>query len=71
MRCANLTDDELWCAIAQNTEAISAVFHQELELPSNPDTRANLMRARWKTINRFQREYGQYTAELRRRYPVE
>ena len=71
MRFVNLTDDQLWRSIAQNTEAISAVLHQELELPSNPDTRANLMRSRWKTINRVQREYRQYTAELRRRYPVE
>jgi hypothetical protein len=70
MRCLDLTDDELWRAIAQNTEAISAVLHQELELPSNLDTRANLMRSRWKTINRFQREYRQYTAELRRRYAL-
>jgi hypothetical protein len=49
----------------------AAILHQELELPSNPDRRANLMRSRWKTLNRFQREYRQYTAELRRRYPSE
>jgi hypothetical protein len=71
MRCVNLTDDELWRAIAQNTEAMSAVLHQELELPSNLNTRANLMRFRWKTINRFQREYRQYIGELRRRHPLE
>ena len=70
MRCVNKTDDELWRAITQNTEATSALLHQQLELASDPDTRANLMRSHWATINRFQREYRVYTAELRRRHPV-
>jgi hypothetical protein len=70
MRCVNLTDDELWRAIAQNTEAMSAVLHEELEVPSNPETRANLLRSRWKAINRFQREYRAYTAELQRRHSL-
>jgi hypothetical protein len=70
MRCVNLTDDELWGAITQNTEAMAAILHLELELPSNPHTRANLMRSRSKTMNRVQREYQQYTTELRRRYPL-
>jgi hypothetical protein len=70
MRCVNLTDDELWRAIAQNTGAMSAVLHEELEVPSNPETRANLLRSRWKAINRFQREYRAYTAELQRRHSL-
>jgi len=30
MRCANLSDDWLWRAIAQNTERLSALIHLEL-----------------------------------------
>src|SRR5262249_22735508 len=30
MRCANLSDDWLWRAIAQNTESLSALIHLEL-----------------------------------------
>lgn len=70
MRCVNLTDDELWRAIAQNTEAMSAVLDQELRLPSNLHIRANLLCSRWKAINRFQREYRVYAAELRRRHSL-
>jgi hypothetical protein len=69
MRCANLTDDELWRAIAQNTEAMSMLLHQQVEL-GNADSgakRADLIRF----ANSFQREYREYTAELRRRYSVE
>jgi hypothetical protein len=40
MQCVNLTDDELWRGIAQNTNAISVLIHQQFELdaainPSN------------------------------------
>jgi hypothetical protein len=69
MRCANLTDDELWRAIVQNTEAMSVLLHQQVKL-GNADSgakRADLIRF----ANSFQREYREYTAELRRRYSVE
>jgi hypothetical protein len=29
MQCANLTDDELWRAIAKNTEEISALLREQ------------------------------------------
>jgi Flp pilus assembly pilin Flp len=69
MRCTNLTDDELWRAIEQNTEAMSALFLQQLELdaasgPIDPGTRADLIRF----ANRFQDEYREYSTELRSRY---
>lgn len=74
MRCVNLTDDELWRAIAQNTEEMSLLVEHQLALEADIgadelDRRADLMRSHLETINRFQREYRDYTAELRRRYP--
>jgi len=68
------TDDELWCAIVQNTESMSALIHQQVDLeaglgaPQDPNERARLMRANQQQINRFAREYAAYTAELRRRH---
>ena len=73
MRCANLTDDELWRAIAQNTEAMSILLHQRVEL-GNANSGAIHSHKRADLIpfaNSFQREYREYTAELRRRYSLE
>jgi len=72
MQCANLTDDELWRAIAQNTDTMSALVHRQLELADaeprlvHPHVKADLIRF----ANKFQREYRQYVDELRRRYPL-
>jgi hypothetical protein len=73
MQCANLADDELWRAIAQNTEKMSALVHRQLELD---DADPGLIHHRMKAdlihfANRFEREYRQYIGELRRRYPLE
>jgi hypothetical protein len=71
MRCANLTDDELWRAVALNTEALSALLHQQVD---DADSGAIHFRRKADLIrfaNRFQREYREYTAELRRRHPLE
>jgi hypothetical protein len=71
MQCANLTDDELWRAISRNTEAMSDLVHQMLELK----TGSNAVGARTRrvsnaqTINALERQYRIYTAELRRRHP--
>lgn len=76
MQCENLTDDELWRAIAENTQGLSLVVEQRHELDAaiagsdDPACRAKLMRHHLDTVNRFQREYRAYTAELRRRYAV-
>jgi len=73
MQCANLTDDQLWCAIAQNTEKLSALIHQQVELDRadhpvsiHPRVRSDLIHF----ASRFQREYRQYADELRRRYSL-
>ena len=73
MRCANLTDNELWRAIAHNTEAMSILLHQEVEL-GNADSGAIYSHKRADLIrfaNSFHRKYREYTAELRRRYSLE
>ena len=70
-----LTDDELWHAIVQNTDSMSALIHQQVDLetglagPYDPAERARLMRANQQQIERFAREYADYTAEIRRRHP--
>ena len=74
MQCVNLTDDELWQAIAENTQALSVMVAQQHELDAaiaasdDPACRAKLMRLHLDTVNRYQREYRAYTAELRRRH---
>ena len=75
MRHVGLTDDQLWQAIAENTNAMSGLLHQQLELDeklgaADPADRAKLMCSHLEAINQYQREYRNYTAELRRRYPL-
>ena len=76
MQCVDLTDNELWQAIAANTEAMSDLLHQRAELEaeisdlSDPATRTELMSSYVGAVNRFETEYRAYTAEIRRRYPV-
>jgi hypothetical protein len=74
MKCANLTDDDLWSGIAQNTNAMSLLFveHRELDasIEVDPDRRADLMRSHLETVSKLMREYHEYTAELRRRHPL-
>jgi hypothetical protein len=75
VQCVNLTDDELWRAIAANTDAMSDLLNQRVELDteisgmSDPARRSELMSAYVGTVNRFESEYRAYAAELRRRYP--
>jgi hypothetical protein len=71
MQYANLSDDELWRAIAQNTATMSALFHQQAEL-DKADSSAIHFRKRDLILfaNRFQRQYREYAAELRRRYSL-
>ena len=76
MQCVDLTDDQLWRAIAENTHALSQVAEQRHELDAaiaasdDPACRATLVRLHLDTVNRLQREYRSYTAELRRRHTV-
>jgi hypothetical protein len=64
MRCANLSDDELWRGIVQNTDAMSLLFEEHRELDAGTE-RSHLERA-----SQLLREYHEHTAELRRRYPL-
>lgn len=70
----NLTDDDLWRAVAENTYAISALHQRQVELvaaiANDPVSRPELMRPYLDTFNTLEREYRIYTAELRRRYPA-
>jgi hypothetical protein len=72
MQCENLSDDQLWRAIAQNTQKLSALIYQQVELDDadsgtlHPRARGDLIRF----AGRIQREYRQYADELRRRHPV-
>ena len=72
MQYENLTDDELWQAIAHNTTAMSALVYRRLELDVGDDDidRAQLMQSNLETISKLERKYREYTDELRRRYPA-
>jgi hypothetical protein len=68
-----LTDEQLWRAIAENTNEMSDLVDQQFELATAngaPDIgrRANLRQLNAQRINTLQRQYQTFTAELRRRY---
>lgn len=68
MALVNLTDDELWRAIVHNTDAMSSVLRQQLELNRRPEgLQAILLHATAQTISALERQYRIYSAELRRR----
>ena len=74
MQCVNLTDDELWQAIARNTNVMSALVYRRIELDAGNTRndvihRAQLMQSNAETISKLERNYREYTDELRRRYP--
>ncbi len=69
VQCVNLTDDELWRAIAVNTNALSLLVERRLELSevaasNDPESRAKLMHVHLDVVNRFQREYQEYSASF-------
>ena len=74
MQCVNLTDDELWRAIAENTNAMTALVREQCELDTGVGGLGD-SDSRWLTklnnaqaISKLQSQYQGYTAELRRRY---
>jgi hypothetical protein len=77
MQSVNLTDEQLWRAIAQNTNAMTALIHQQLELDPTVNTlsdtirQAKLRESNAERIGKLERNYQEYTAELRRRYSLE
>ena len=73
MRSLHLTDDELWRAIADNTNALSALIEKQCEWDAELGEPAVLYTL--KSINicradKYHREYEDYIAEVRRRYPT-
>ena len=78
MQSENLTDEQLWRAIAQNTNAMTAlIHHRQLELApavnplSDNIRRTKLRESNLERIGKLERNYREYTAELRRRYSLE
>jgi hypothetical protein len=77
MQSVNLTDDQLWRVIAQNTNATTALIHQQLELDPAVNTlsdtirQAKLRESNAERIGKLERNYQEYTTELRRRYSLE
>ena len=75
MQCVNLTDDELWRAIAHNTTVMSALVYRRIELDASNARndiidRARLMQSNAEIISKLERKYREFTDELRRRYPA-
>jgi hypothetical protein len=76
MQSENRTDEQLWRAIARNTNAMTALVHQLLELDavntiSDSIRQAKLRESNTERIRKLERNYREYTAELRRRYSLE
>ena len=76
MQVENLADEQLWRAIAQNTNAMSALVRQQLELAdvntiSDSIRQAKLRESNAEIIDKLARNYREYTAELRRRYSLD
>jgi hypothetical protein len=70
MQCAKLTDDELWRAIAQNTDELSALLgfiaaDIRVGMAHTPRARS---RSYAEAVNNFECEYREYIAELRHRH---
>jgi hypothetical protein len=71
-RTLHLTDDELWRAIADNTNALSALIEKECEWNAELDAPAIVGTLHSISIcraDKYYREYRDYIAEVRRRYP--
>jgi hypothetical protein len=76
MQSENATDEQLWRAIARNTNAMTALINQQLELAavhtiSDSIRQAKLRETNAERIGKLARNYQEYTAELRRRYSLE
>ncbi|MGD0147627.1 MAG: hypothetical protein ABSB77_03470 [Xanthobacteraceae bacterium] len=72
MRSTHLTDDDLWRAIAANTDAMSILIEKQLDAEmaaADPDTRQKLMLFNVQAIDNYNRQYRDCIAEVRRRYP--
>jgi hypothetical protein len=76
MQFENATDEQSWRAIARNTNAMTALINQQLELAavhtiSESIRQAKLRETNAERIGKLARNYQEYTAELRLRYSLE
>jgi hypothetical protein len=68
-----LTDEKLWRGIADNANAMSALVEQQLKLAAvssaanDSVSHVKLVQSNAQAISKLQRQYTDYTAELRRR----
>ena len=74
MRSSQLTDDDLWRVIADNTDAMSVLIEKQFELDGeagapDPNSRQKLMLFNVQAIDNYDRQYRDCIAEIRRRYP--
>jgi hypothetical protein len=73
VRSLHRTDDELWRAIVDNTNALSALMEKQCEweaallAPAIVSTLESITVCR---ADAYRREYEDYIAEVRRRYPA-
>jgi hypothetical protein len=73
VRSLHLTDDELWRAIADNTNALSALIEKQYEWDTElggPAIVCTLKSISICRADKYHREYEDYIAEVRRRYPT-
>jgi hypothetical protein len=74
MQSENLSDEQLWRRIARNTNAMTALIHQQLELAAVNTIIGTIRQAKLKSnaerIGKLERNYREDTAELRRRYSL-
>ena len=73
MKSENLTDEQLFRGIARNANVMTALIHRQLELDPAVNTFSDTIRqAKLRESNTgLERNYDEYTAELRRRYSLE
>ena len=77
MKSENLTDEQLFRGIARNTNVMTALIYRQLELDPAVNTisdtirQAKLRESNTGRIGKLERNYHEYTAELRRRYSLE
>jgi hypothetical protein len=70
-----LSDDQLLRAIAENTDGMSVLVHDQVKLEAgigewyDPAIRDTLMRSNAEKIGKLERQYHDFAKELRRRYP--
>jgi hypothetical protein len=69
VQCSDLTDEDLWRAIAENTNAMSALLNGGVDSANDSDSRTK-PRSRLLTLDKCHREYRDFAAELLRRYPT-